>query len=106
MQDVGRTVKSVYHLRDGGLVAVETLNSASEHMLARQMIAAGFIPRAGFDAAGRCPSTQVRLSRTALAWVRAWGGWTVVVAASQRIGSPTRCSRQAICSALVFRPGG
>lgn len=37
-------LKSVYHLKEGRLVAVETINSAGEHMLARQMIARGFTP--------------------------------------------------------------
>lgn len=37
-------LKSVYHLREGRLVAVETINSAGEHMLARQMLARGFTP--------------------------------------------------------------
>ncbi|PTQ72005.1 NAD(P)/FAD-dependent oxidoreductase [Celeribacter persicus] len=39
-------LKSVYHLKAGRLVAVETINSAGEHMLARQMLAAGFTPEA------------------------------------------------------------
>lgn len=37
-------LKSVYHLKDGALLAVETINSAGEHMLARQMLARGFTP--------------------------------------------------------------
>ncbi len=37
-------LKSVYHLRAGQLIAVETINSGGEHMLARQMLAAGFTP--------------------------------------------------------------
>ena len=42
--DTEGRVKSVYHLKDGKLVACETLNSAGEHMLARRMIADGFTP--------------------------------------------------------------
>lgn len=37
-------LKSIYHLRGGRLIAVETINSTGEHMLARQMLAAGFTP--------------------------------------------------------------
>lgn len=37
-------LKSVYHLKGGRLLAVETINSAGEHMLARQMLARGFTP--------------------------------------------------------------
>ncbi len=38
------TLKSVYHLREGRLIAVETLNSAGEHMLARRLIAEAATP--------------------------------------------------------------
>lgn len=38
------TLKSVYHLRAGKLIACETLNSAGEHMLSRRMIDEGFTP--------------------------------------------------------------
>ena len=37
-------LKSVYHLRQGKLIACETLNSAGEHMLSRRMIDEGFTP--------------------------------------------------------------
>lgn len=37
-------LKSVYHLKAGRLLAVETINSAGEHMLARQMLARGYTP--------------------------------------------------------------
>jgi len=37
-------LKSVYHLKEGRLLAVETINSAGEHMLARQMLARGYTP--------------------------------------------------------------
>ncbi|MCB1337898.1 MAG: FAD-dependent oxidoreductase, partial [Maritimibacter sp.] len=38
------TLKSLYHLAKGRLVAVETLNSAGEHMLARRLIGDGVTP--------------------------------------------------------------
>ncbi|MFU8825441.1 NAD(P)/FAD-dependent oxidoreductase [Yoonia sp.] len=37
-------LKSVYHLKQGKLIACETLNSAGEHMLSRRMIAEGLTP--------------------------------------------------------------
>lgn len=38
------TLKSVYHLKQGKLVACESLNSAGEHMLSRKMIQDRFTP--------------------------------------------------------------
>ncbi|WP_267884469.1 oxidoreductase C-terminal domain-containing protein [Nereida ignava] len=37
-------MKSVYHLKQGTLIACETLNSGGEHMLSRRMIAEGLTP--------------------------------------------------------------
>ena len=45
-------LKSIYHLRDGNLIACETINSAGEHMLSRRMIAEGFTPSLGLLATG------------------------------------------------------
>lgn len=42
--DAGGALKSVYLLKQGRLIACETLNSAGEHMLSRRMIADGFTP--------------------------------------------------------------
>jgi 3-phenylpropionate/trans-cinnamate dioxygenase ferredoxin reductase component len=43
---------AVFHLRQGHLVAVETLNSPADHMIARQLIAAGITPTADEMLAG------------------------------------------------------
>lgn len=45
-------LKSVYHLRQGKLIACETLNGAGEHMLSRRMIAEGFAPDVELLASG------------------------------------------------------
>lgn len=42
--DASGALKSVYHLKQGKLIACETLNSGGEHMLSRRMIAEGFTP--------------------------------------------------------------
>ena len=50
--DADGTLKSVYHLKRGKLIACETLNSAGEHMLSRRMIVDGFTPDIGLLANG------------------------------------------------------
>lgn len=42
--DADGALKSVYHLKQGTLIACETLNSGGEHMLSRRMIAEGLTP--------------------------------------------------------------
>lgn len=42
--DADGVLKSVYHLKQGKLIACETLNSAGEHMLSRRLIAEGVAP--------------------------------------------------------------
>lgn len=43
-RDATGSLKSVYHLKQGRLIACETLNSGGEHMLSRRMITDGFTP--------------------------------------------------------------
>jgi 3-phenylpropionate/trans-cinnamate dioxygenase ferredoxin reductase subunit len=43
-RDAGGMLKSVYHLADGRLVAVETINSNAEHMPVRRLLADGVTP--------------------------------------------------------------
>lgn len=43
-RDADGALKSVYHLKQGKLIACETLNSGGEHMLSRRMIAEGLTP--------------------------------------------------------------
>lgn len=43
-RDADGALKSVYLLKQGRLIACETLNSGGEHMLSRRMIAEGFTP--------------------------------------------------------------
>ena len=50
--DTEGALKSVYHLKQGALIACETLNSPREHMLSRRMIAEGFTPDIDFMANG------------------------------------------------------
>lgn len=51
-RDADGALKSVYHLKQGTLIACETLNSGGEHMLSRRMIAEGFTPYIGLLADG------------------------------------------------------
>ncbi len=51
-RDEDGALKSVYHIKQGTLVACETLNSGGEHMLSRRMIAEGFTPDISLMAAG------------------------------------------------------
>ncbi|WP_323763963.1 FAD-dependent oxidoreductase [Marinovum sp.] len=45
-------LRAVYHLKDGIIQAVETLNSAGEHMLARKILSTGRTPDPALIAAG------------------------------------------------------
>ena len=50
--DADGALKSVYHLKQGTLIACETLNSGGEHMLSRRMISEGFTPNTDLMAEG------------------------------------------------------
>ncbi|WP_299024485.1 FAD-dependent oxidoreductase [uncultured Sulfitobacter sp.] len=61
--DAGGALKSVYLLKQGKLIACETLNSAAEHMLSRRMIAEGFTPDIDLMAGGDAKALKLAYQR-------------------------------------------